>query len=62
MEDVERLFSPGVISFMDRKEYEFEAQCLRVVQNWRHLIDERGLSDEERHKYSMEFLDSHALA
>ena len=41
-EDVERLFSQGVIDFMEKHNYESEVNYLRRVRNWRHAVDERG--------------------
>ncbi len=56
VEDVERLFSPDLIAFMERKGYTFEAEYLKVIRNWRRAVDERGLSDEQRHIYNMDLL------
>lgn len=55
--DVERLFSSKVIAFMEKHKYEDEAKYLTVIRNWRRSVDERGMSDVERDKLSMEFLD-----
>ena len=57
VQDVERLFSHTVIAFMEKHQYREEAKYLTVVRNWRRSVDERGLSDAEREKLSMEFLD-----
>lgn len=57
VEDVERLFGHSVIDFMEKHKYEAEARYLRTVRNWRRAVDERGLSDDERLKLSVEFLD-----
>ena len=47
VEDVERLFGSKVIEFMENHNYEDEAKYLRVVRNWRHAIDERGIPEAE---------------
>ena len=57
VEDVERLFSQGVIDFMEKHNYESEATYLRMVRNWRRAVDERGLSDSQREQFCDEFLD-----
>ena len=57
VEDVERLFGQGVIDFMKDKNYEEEAKYLQKVRNWRRAIDERGLKEEKRLQYIIEFLD-----
>lgn len=57
IEDVERLFGEGVIDFMEEHGYSPEAKYLRHVRNWRRATDERGLSDNVRQKFCIEFLD-----
>ena len=57
VEDVERLFGEGVIDFMEKHNYDFEARYLRCVRNWRRAVDERGLSDSVRQKFNSDFLD-----
>ena len=54
--DVEQIFSSRVLSFLESKEYEVEANYVRVVRNWRRACDERGLEDEERSKFNRDFL------
>lgn len=54
---MERLFGAGVISFMEKKDYDLEANYVRVVHNWRRAIDERGLTTEQRHQYRKELLN-----
>ena len=39
--DVEQIFSAGVLAFMERKGYSFEAEYVRVIRNWRRACDER---------------------
>ena len=56
VEDVERLFGPGVISFMEKHGYDAEAEIVRTVRNWRRAIDERGLSEEQRREFRDDFL------
>ena len=56
-EDVERLFSEPMITWMESKEYSCEATHLRVVRGWRRACDERGLSDAQRSQYNAEFLN-----
>ena len=57
MEDVERLFGESVIAWMENKGYSSEAEYLRVIRNWRHASDERGLTDEQRSSFNKEFLN-----
>ena len=55
VEDVERLFGPGMISFMKRNHYEDEAKYLEVVCNWRS-VDERGLCEDQRREFRDDFI------
>ena len=57
VEDVDRLFSSSLITWMEKKVYTQEAEYLRVVHNWRRACDERGLSDAQRSQFNQEFLD-----
>lgn len=57
MEDVERLFGPGLISFMENRQYKSEARYLKVVRNWRRAVDERGLTEQQRRQFRNDFLD-----
>ena len=34
-QDVEHLFVPGIISFMEKHGYEAEAEMVKMVRNWR---------------------------
>lgn len=56
VEDVERLFGPGVISFMDKHQYHSEAKYLKTVRNWRRAIDERGLTEQQRRQFRDDFM------
>lgn len=44
VEDVERLFGDSLVKWMDAKGYWKEAEHLRVVHNWKHACDERGIT------------------
>ena len=46
--DVEQLFSPTVLAFTEEKGYDFEANYIHTVLNWRRACDERGLSEYHR--------------
>ena len=54
--DVEQIFSAGVLAFMGRKGYSFQAEYVHVIRNWRRACDERGLTDEERSHYNKKFV------
>ena len=56
MVDAERLFSPKLAAFMERKGYDYEARYVTAVWNWRRASDERGLSSLLRCKYNYQFL------
>ena len=56
VEDVERLFGPGVITFMERNGYHNEAKYLTVVHNWRRSVDKRGLSDQQWRQFRDDFI------
>ena len=56
VEDVERLFGPGVISFMKRNHYKDEAKYVEVVHNWRRSVDERGLSEDQCRQFRDDFI------
>ena len=55
--DVENLFSSSVADFMDRNKYEYEAQFVNVVRNWRRASDERGLTQLQRCRFNYELLN-----
>ena len=54
--DVERFFNPCVAEFMERNGYTYEARYVRTIHNWRRAIDERGLTQQQRSSFSLEFL------
>ena len=43
--------------FMGKKGYSFEAQYIRVIWNWHHSCDERGLSELQRCRFNYELLN-----
>lgn len=55
--DVETLFSASVEDYMKHHRYDYEANYVRVIRNWRRSCDERGLSQLERCKYNYELLN-----
>lgn len=57
IEDVERLFRPGIINFMRKHNYKSESKYVAVVRNWRRAIDERGSSEIQRQCFLNDFLD-----
>ena len=54
--DVEQIFSLGVLNFMERKNYEFEARYVKIIRNWQRSCDERGLSDDDRSRFNQDFI------
>ena len=57
VQDAERLLSPEVAEFMDKKGYMTEAVYIRAVANWRRSCDERGLSELQRCRYNYHLLN-----
>ena len=55
--DAERLFSPSVLAFMEKKGYDLEANYVRAVLNWRRACDERGLSEHQRCHFNYQMLN-----
>jgi len=55
--DCERVFSRGVIEFMERNGHTSTARFVRVVHNWHKASDGRGLTEETRKQYNLEMLD-----
>ncbi len=55
VQDVERLFGPGVIAFMTSSSYNTEAKYLSIIRNWRRAIDERGLEETQRQQFLQDF-------
>lgn len=49
--DCERLISPGVISFLERKGHASGAGVLKLIHNWHKAADGRGLSEAQRSAY-----------
>ncbi len=49
--DCERLISPGVISFLERKGHKTGARVIRLIHNWHKAVDGRGLSEHQRSLY-----------
>lgn len=54
--DAERLFSPKLAAFMERKGYDYEARYITTIWNWRRASDERGLSSLLCFKYNYQFV------
>lgn len=54
--DVERLFNPHLVEYLERKGYTYEACYFKAIMNWRKANDERGLSQYERLQYRQELL------
>ena len=42
---------------MKNKGYNAETKFLQVVRNWRRTVDDRGLSDEQRHTFNMDLME-----
>ena len=57
IQDVERLFSKEMETFMEHKGYLEEARYIRVINNWRQACNERGLSSEERKQFNKDLLE-----
>ena len=55
--DVERLFNPHLVTYLEQNGNTYEARYIRVVMNWRRASDERGLSQSMRSRYNHEFLE-----
>ena len=55
--DAERMFSPELVAFMRRKGYDYEANFIETVCNWRRSCDERGLSELQRCRCNYEMLN-----
>ena len=49
--DCERLISPGVIAFLERKGHSSSAGVLKLIHNWHKAVDGRGLSEAQRSAY-----------
>ena len=57
VEDAERLFSPNLLTFMEKKGYTCEANYIRDVLGWRRACDERGLSELQRCHFNYNMLN-----
>ena len=57
VKDAERLFSPSLLAFMEKKGYSAEAKYIRVVLNCRRACDERGLSELQRCRFNYHMLN-----
>ena len=55
--DAERLFSPELAMFMRAKGYNFEADYIETVWNWRCACDHRGLTELQRCHFNYRFLN-----
>ena len=55
--DAERLFSPSLLEFMEKKGHVEETKYIRVVLNWRRSCDERGLSELQRSQFNCDMLN-----
>ena len=55
--DAERLFSPKLAAFMEKKGYTFEANYIRIIWNWRRASDERGLTSLQRSQFNYKLLN-----
>ena len=63
VQDVERIFSQGIIDFMKRNNYDAEAKYLSVVRNWRRAIGGEQLMEGalKKHKDSSSYWTSKML-
>ena len=57
VQDAERLFSKGVVKFMEKNNFSYEAKFVQIVLNWRRASDERGLTELQRCKYNYNMLN-----
>jgi len=55
--DAERLFSPVLTDFMSNKGYQFEANYIWAIWNWRRAGDERGLPERKHSKFNYQLLN-----
>ena len=52
--DCERLISPGVISFLEKKGHTESAKVIRIFHRWHKAVDGRGLTESVRSTYRKE--------
>ena len=57
VEDAERLVSPHLLNFMEKKGYTFEAKYIRAVLGWRQSCDLRELSELDRCRKNYQMLN-----
>jgi len=55
--DCERVFSRGLVEFMERNGHTSTARFVHLVHNWHKASDGRGLTEETRKQYNLEMLD-----
>lgn len=55
--DAERLFSNELSLFMRSKGYNYEAEYIETICNWRSACDQRGLTELQRCKFNYKFLN-----
>ena len=60
--DAECFFNPDLVTYMSvtymsGKGYDYEADFVKTICNWRRACDERGLSERERSKFNYYFLN-----
>ena len=55
--DAERLFSPGLLLWLEENKYEEEAKYVRIVLEWHKAHDVRGLSQLQRCKANHEMMN-----
>ena len=55
--DCERIFSVGMIDFMQNNGHGNEMAFLRLVHNWHKASDGRGLDEDTRHTYNKQMLN-----
>ncbi|CAB4027056.1 Hypothetical predicted protein, partial [Paramuricea clavata] len=52
--DCERIISPGVFKFLEKKGHTSGATVLKLLHNWHKAVDGRGLSEDQRSTYCEE--------
>ncbi len=55
--DAERFFNADLATYMHGKGYDYEANYIQTIGNWRRACDERGLSELQRSKFNYQFLN-----
>ena len=54
--DVERIFSPAMVHYMNNNGHHTEATYLKTVCNWHKANDGRGLTEDKRCQYNYDML------